>query len=98
MKKLIVIGMAFVILCVCVACGVADKADKNDNIEEAVNVTQQYIEETYEDGCTSEAFSLNDETRESWKALFDKDLDECIAIVIIRDSDGNFVDCLAVSV
>lgn len=47
MKKIIVIRViALVILCGCIICGVCMVAH-NDKIEEAVNYTLNYVEDTY---------------------------------------------------
>lgn len=99
MKKIIVIGMALVILCTCVACGVKNTSAANiDYIEAAVDATLKYVDETYDEGCNSEAYELNDHTYSVWQALFDEDISDCIAVVVVRDVNDDIVDLFAVRI
>ena len=98
MKKIIVMGMAFVILCACTACGVMNNTADNVTVEDAVDAALEYVEETYEEGCTSDVVLLNDENREVCQPLFDEDLDNCVAVVAVYDVNGEVIDCFAVKI
>lgn len=97
MKKIIVIGMAVVILCTSMAFGVYKKVN-DDKVENAVDYTLAYIDEKYGDeGYTTEAIDLNNNNREVLQTLFDCDLAECEAVVVIYDVYGNINECISVA-
>lgn len=98
MKKIIVIRViALVILCGCIICGVCMVAH-NDKIEEAVNYTLNYVEDTYGSNVMSIAYDLNENVLDSWQTLFNEDISDCDTVIIVYDANGDFIDCFAVEI
>jgi hypothetical protein len=95
-KRFVIIGMVFVILCGCIGCAVANELDI-DGAKEAAVTAMIYVEENYDEGCDSYAIGLNETNREEFQTLFDEDLTDVEAVVVVCDENGEAIDLFAVN-